>query len=232
MVGGVARRILIAALISVFGTTVVAAEQIRASRIDKSAFRDAWHAILAEAGIESDLVAAPRDERRQMFVKGDLLLDCCSVEAWRNRPEEVDIQLWSDPFFYTVDHLILQAGRKYDLANPQDLRAYRVGVVQGFSYRNDQLFGARVERVSLGEVFDAVVTGKADLTIANHQEFQRRQKLSPRLLVLGPIHHRLALKARVHGSRPDLLARINDAIAALKADGRIVALTGTRLRQQ
>ncbi len=210
--------------------TANAEDRITASRIGDSVFRDVWHAILEDAGIEAELIAAPRDVRRDMFVRGELVLDCCSVEAWRNRPDEIEAQLWTSPFFYTVDHLILQEGRDYDLPDPDDLTAYRVGVVQGFAYKKDSHFGSTVSRVSLGEVFEAVASGDADLTIANHQEFRRRQKLNPLPLVLGPEYHRLALKARVHRSRADLLPRLEAAITRLKANGRIATLTGVRLR--
>ncbi|WP_417458813.1 substrate-binding periplasmic protein [Kordiimonas sp.] len=207
-----------------------AADVAKASRIGDSVFRDVWHAILEEAQIEVEFIAAPRDIRRDMFVKGELVLDCCSVPDWRAREDEKETQLWTSPFFYTVDHLIVQEGREYALPDPTDLSAYRVGVVQGFAYRRDATFGDTVVRVSLGEVFEAVAQGEADLTIANHQEFRRRQKLNPLPLALGPEHHRLALRARVHNSRADLLPRIEAAIKALNANGRIAHLTGARLR--
>jgi hypothetical protein len=208
----------------------MAEDPVPASRIGDSVFRDVWHAILEDAGIETRLIAAPRDVRRDMFVRGELVLDCCSVEAWRNRPDEIAVQLWTSPFFYTVDHLILREGREYHLPDPDDLTAFKVGIVQGFAYKQDSHFGPVVSRVSLGEVFEAVASGEADLTIANHQEFRRRQRLNPLPLVLGPEYHRLALKARVHRSRADLLPRIEAAIARLQKSGRIAVLTGARLR--
>lgn len=229
------RRCLVACLAFVAWASIcksVSAEALTASRLGDSVFRDVWHAILEEAGIEAELVSAPRDVRRDMFVRGELVLDCCSVEAWRSREDEKQVQLWSKPFFYTVDHLILQKGRTYDIPDVMDLTGFRVAVVQGFAYREGTRFGVVVERVSLGEVFDAVATGAADITISNHQEFRRRQKLEPRPIVLGPQYHRLALKARVHNSRPDLLARLDGAIARLMADGHIAKLTGARLRAQ
>jgi ABC-type amino acid transport substrate-binding protein len=235
MLAGLSRHVMAAVCIIFlsFGLRGAKAEEaVPASRLGDSVFRDVWHAILAEAKIDAKLIAAPRDVRRQMFVDGTLVLDCCSVPAWRDTPAEQESQLWSTPFFYTVDHLILQQGRTYDLPDPRDLRAYRVAVVQGFSYRDDVLFGPKVVRVSLGEVFEAVARGQADLAIANNQEFRRRQQLRPRPLVLGPETHRLALMARIHKSRPDLQARLNTAIATLKENGRIAVLTGVRLRNK
>ncbi|MCJ9428041.1 transporter substrate-binding domain-containing protein [Kordiimonas sp. A6E486] len=193
-------------------------------------FRDAWHAILKEAAIRIKPIAAPRDVRREMFVRGKIVLDCCSAPAWRNRADEQAVQLFSVPFFPIIDHLVLRKGHDYKLADPHDLRGVTVGIVQGFTYPGQDRFGKTVTAVSMGEVFDLVVEGRADLTIANAQEFARRQRLHPRPLVLGPEYSRMVLRVRVHKSRPDLLARINKAIAALKADGRINALTGYRLR--
>ena len=222
-------RILIAPIF-LLGASMAQAADVTASRLGDSVFRDAWHAILSEAQLEVRMISAPRDVRRDMFARGELVLDCCSVPEWRDRDDEKAAQLWSYPFFYTVDHLILQAGRSYDLPDPTDLLGYKVGIVQGFSYRLDDRFGSTLSRVSLDEVFELVATGGADMTIANHQEFRRRQALKPRPLVLGPAHHELGLMARVHKSRPDLLVRLNDAIRRLKASGQIAALTGARLR--
>jgi hypothetical protein len=223
-------RCVSASFLLLASSQVLAEDAVPASRIGDSVFRDVWHAILEESGIETRLIAAPRDVRRDMFVRGELVLDCCSVEAWRNRPDEIATQLWTSPFFYTVDHLILQEGREYHLPDPRDLSAFKVGIVQGFTYPKDGYFGTILTRVSLGEVFEAVAAGEADLTIANHQEFRRRQRLNPLPLVLGPEYHRLALMARVHRSRADLLPRIEAAIARLQKSGRIAVLTGARLR--
>ncbi|WP_417462518.1 substrate-binding periplasmic protein [Kordiimonas sp.] len=222
--------LLLGLVVAFFSVPAQASDVAKASRIGDSVFRDVWHAILDEAGIDVELIAAPRDVRRDMFVRGELVLDCCSVPDWRAREDEKQTQLWTSPFFYTVDHLIIQEGKEYDLPDPTDLSAYRVGVVQGFAYRRDATFGDVVVRVSLGEVFEAVARGEADLTIANHQEFRRRQKLNPLPLVLGPVHHRLGLRARVHKTRADLLPRLEAAIKALNANGRIAHLTGARLR--
>lgn len=217
--------------VALFPTDVLAFDDtITASRLENSVFRDAWHAILSEADLEPEMVDMAHEKRRQMFVQGDLILDCCSVKIWRERPEEKAVQLWSKPFFYTVDHLILQEGRQYDLGSPTKLQAYRVGVVHGFTYPSEESFGVRVERTTLAEVFDAIARGEADLTIANHQEFRRQQKLKHRPLVLGPEHQRLFLRARVHKSRPDLLVRIDEAIEKLQSSGQIALLTGQRLR--
>ena len=108
-------RFICIALLLGISSVARAGEPVTASRLGDSVFRDVWHAILDEAGIKATLVAAPRDVRRDMFVRGELVLDCCSAEAWRNRPEEIETQLWSQPFFYTVDHLILRAGREYEI---------------------------------------------------------------------------------------------------------------------
>ncbi|SDE05162.1 substrate-binding periplasmic protein [Kordiimonas lacus] len=206
-------------------------EPIRASRLEASVFRDVWHAILEESAIPVELVEIPgHEDRRRRFVTGELVLDCCSIKQWRDSEEEIAVQLWSRPVFYTVDHLVLHDGRKYDLPDPTDLRAFKVAVVHGFSYQGDDLFGRTVVLATIEQVMDAVASGEADLTIVNSQEFRRLQKLKRRPLQLGPEHNELVLRARVHQSRPDLLAQINEAIKRLQSSGRIATLTGARLR--
>ncbi len=215
-------------------TPAVAAEdRVLASRLEASVFRDVWHAILDEAGIKIELVEIPgHEDRRRRFVEGELLLDCCSVKAWRDREEEVAVQLWSRPIFYTVDHLVLQDGRTYDLPDPTQLQAFKVAVVRGFSYQGAEAFGPTVVTATIEQALDVVASGRADLTIVNSQEFQRLQKINRRPLILGAEHNELILRARVHKSRPDLLVQINEAIKQLQASGRIAQLTGARLRSR
>lgn len=213
------------------GVACAADDAVLASRLEASVFRDVWHAILEDSGIDVQLVeVANHEDRRRSFASGQLLLDCCSIKAWRDRQEEISVQLWSRPIFYTIDHLVLQGGRTYDLPDPTNLKAYRVAVVRGFSYQREELFGPRVEYETISQVLDAVAAGQADVTIVNSQEFRRLQKMKRRPLVLGPEHYELILRARVHNSRPDLLAKIDAAIERLQASGRIAALTGARLR--
>lgn len=206
---------------------------VPASRLEASVFRDVWHAILDESGIAITLVEIPgHEDRRQKFISGTVVLDCCSIKEWRDRKEEIATQLWTRPVFYTVDHLVLQDGRTYDLPDPTNLKAFRVAVVKGFSYQKEDAFGPRVTFKTIDQVLDGVASGKADLTIVNSQEFWRLQKLKRRPLVLGPEHNELILRARVHNSRPDLLVQINEAIKRMQASGRIAALTGARLRSK
>jgi len=205
--------------------------KVLASQLEASVFRDVWHAILDESGIVVELVEVPgHEDRRRLFVEGELLLDCCSIVEWRDRKEEVAVQLWSRPVFYTVDHLVLQDGRTYDLPEPTQLQAFKVAVVRGFSYQDADQFGPKVVTATIEQALDAVASGKADLTIVNSQEFRRMQKIKRRPLVLGAKHNELILRARVHKSRPDLLVQINEAIKRLQASGRIATLTGARLR--
>lgn len=215
------------------GPAVAEGERVPASRLEASVFRDVWHAILDESGIAVELVEiAGHEDRRRRFASGEVLLDCCSIKQWRDREDEMAVQLWSRPVFYTVDHLVLQDGRTYDLPDPTQLKAYKVAVVRGFSYQGDENFGPTIVLTTIEQVLDAVASGKADVTIVNSQEFRRLQAIKRRPLVLGPEHNELVLRARVHNSRPDLLVQIDEAIKRLQSSGRIAALTGARLRSK
>ncbi|WP_374763311.1 substrate-binding periplasmic protein [Yunchengibacter salinarum] len=212
-------------------TAATAAEPVPASRIGHSVYRDVWHAILDEAGIEARLIAAPRDVRRDMFIKGDLLLDCCSNPVWRERPEEKRLQHFTQPFAVIVDHLILHKERDYHLPDPTDLSAYKVALIRGFTYPSKLRFGETIRRVSMRDTFQAVADGEADMTVASTTEFQRRQQDWPRALKLGPVCDRVLLSGRVHEKARHLLPRINDAIERLKERGRIDRLTGQAVRE-
>lgn len=207
-------------------------EPVAAGHIEESVFRDVWQAVLLKSGIEFSLVRVSHEERRNLFIEGTIQLDCCSVKAWRAREAEMAVQLWTRPLFYTVDHLILKAGRQYDIKDPAALSDYSVAVVDGFTYPAEASFGSRVVVPSIAAALKAVAEGEADLTIVNSQEFRRLQKLEGLPLIMGPEHHRLVLRARVHKSRADLLPVLNEAIEQLHASGEIAKLTGARLRQR
>jgi len=199
-------------------------------QIRHSVFRDAWQAILTEADIEPTYFDVTKAKARDMFAAGVIHLDCCSTPEWRTRPEELEVQLFSEPFFFVFDHLILQKGRDYKITDPNNLSDYKVAVVKGYSFKDEMYFGERIGVNFIFEAFALVASKGADMTISNNQEFYLHQKEAPLPLVLGPVHGKHALRARVHRSRADLLPKINMAISRLKANGRITLIMAERLR--
>lgn len=212
------------------GNIAKATEPVAIASLSNSSFKDLWQAIIIEAGINANFVTASRNNRRDALVNGTLAMDCCSIPAWRATEAERAVQLYTDPIFYATDHLILQQGRDYDLSDSNDLSAYKIAVVKGFSYVGEDSFVDVIEVLTMDETFELVASGKADLTIANSQEFWRRLRLKPNPLKLGPIHDQVLLRARVHKNWAELLPRVNDAIKRLRKSGQMDMLLARRIR--
>lgn len=204
--------------------------QVPVASLSNSSFKDLWQAIIVEAGIDANFVTASRKERRAALVAGTLAMDCCSIPAWRATPAEQAVQLYTDPIFYATDHLILQEGRVYDIPDPVNLMAFRIAVVSGFNYVGGEFFGEVIEVPTMDDTYRLVASGRADLTIANSQEFWRRQRLTPLPLILGPVHDQVLLGARVHKNWAALLPQINAAIKRLRKSGRMDILMAKRIR--
>ena len=128
------------------------------------------------------------------------------------------------------DHLIYRSDKPIHAANPNDLTAYTVAIVKGYSFPDYQHFGEILEAGSIHEAFQMVVDGRADLTVANNQDFYLQMRLYGYPLVLGDVHSENILRARVHKSRADLLGRLNSAITQLKANKQFSLLLAKRLR--
>ncbi|MCJ9428042.1 substrate-binding periplasmic protein [Kordiimonas marina] len=197
---------------------------------DLSAYSPAWHAILKEAGIDAQFITAQQAERRRLFVAGRLVADCCTIPEWRQRPEEQATQLYTNPFFYAVDHIVFKAGDPSPPTSGPDLRTRRVATVTGFDYVGGDNFGTRVETESMNAALAAVAEGRADAVIVNVQEFMRLQRMEHRPLTLGREYHRVNLRARVHKDYPQLVPRLNAAIVRLRRAGKVEALVGAALR--
>ncbi|SDD36257.1 substrate-binding periplasmic protein [Kordiimonas lacus] len=208
----------------------LAQDRVRTGHSSASVFNDVWQAILKEADIQPEFVITTDDEKRRLFIEGALELDCCTIPEWRNRPEERAVQLYTSHFFYSALHIVHRPDLPIVYRAPEDLGAYRVSVVRGHDYVHGEFFGSTVLAGSIDEAFQMVADGYADMAIANKQELMFRKKGQSLPLVLGPELHTLAMRARVHKSRPDLLDRLNDAIARMKERGDINIAIGAAIR--
>jgi ABC-type amino acid transport substrate-binding protein len=206
-------------LVSAVGLPSFANEEVKAGQSDSIEFDRVWSAILTEAGLEAEIISAPHERKREMFIKGDIVLDCCAIPEWRQRPAEQATQLFSDVFFQSAEHYVFRRGHAVDpVENAAKLRFVKV---KGFVYDLKAQFGTVIEVHDIEEVLDHVASGEADIAIVNRQDYERRLRLKPRPLELGPVHTVADLRVRVHKSRADLLPALNEAIATLRTKGRV-----------
>ncbi|MFC4349367.1 substrate-binding periplasmic protein [Kordiimonas lipolytica] len=212
-------------LVAVAGTSVGAAsgadEPVRAGRTYTSGLGPVWEAIVAEAGIDVSYASLPPKRKRRSFVDGYLVLDCCHPKIYRDTPEERATHLFSDPIYYARAHYVFRKGEVVPINKPADLEPYRVAGIRGFDYRWQDHFGVRLDGRDHRDVLNLVTKNRADIGIITGLQYRIEQATNPLPLELGGISAEGYLHASVHVSRPDLLPRINAAIAAMKADERL-----------
>lgn len=206
--------------------SVTAEDKIRVGQTDSIEFDKLYEAILTEAGINFEMVVVPTARKRRMFADGKILIDCCTAIEWRKRPKEIAVQLHSKPFFHSAEHYFFKTGSNVEIASHQDLKQYRLAIVRGFTYRNEESFGAVLKTTNIDEMMILVALGRAHVGLINPYDFNRRLASNPRPLRLGGQHEASPLRIRVHNSRADLLPRINAVIETFLSDGTIEKLQG------
>jgi len=176
-----------------------------------------FKAILEHAGLSFVFDPVPVMRKRVLFEDGVYVLACCANPAWRNRPKERDVQLFSEAFTQNRDIFVFPKGKSFPVGGRADLGRAVVGVRRGFDYRGSRFFGTRLDLESEDAIFKALLAGRVDVGIVNEHTFHA----SPhhKNLDEGPEHDVVSLHIRVHKNRSDLLPRINGAIAAFMADG-------------
>lgn len=88
-----------------------------------------FETILRSANIQYELVPVPKLRARIMFETGETVLSCCDNEAWRQRPKEKDVQLFSNAFFHSADYVIVHKDTEFDFSKSLSLS---IGTIRGF----------------------------------------------------------------------------------------------------
>ena len=204
---------------------------VRAYDMRDSAYKAVWHRILQVAEITPQWVLSDGNLRRDQFVNGDILLDCCAPPEWREKPEEQAVQLFSSPVTTLTEYLVVRDDRDITSIDTANLSSYRIAGIRGFTYARRKDLGEVVDYTYFGDAMRAVASGEADMTIMGSTEFARRQRAEKLPLKLGPEFSRVLLRVRVHKDRAELLDQINAAIAHLKETGEINRLIGQLARR-
>lgn len=187
-------------------------------------YQSIWALILDEAGINVTVVEAPFQRLRRRFAEGTVLMDCCTNEVWRDRPEEQAVQRFSDVIMISRDRWLLRDGVSLDFNN----RSVRQGAVfariRGFVYNPTLLsdFSHVVDVPDYPALLRMVAHGRADAAMMNEVMFERINTYPD--LKMGTVSLSVDLRVRVHQDVAHVLPAINAAIARIKADGRLGAL--------
>lgn len=195
--------------------------KVFAGRAESLEFNRVYELILKDAGIKYEMLVVPTGRKRRMFADGKILIDCCTVPDWRNRPEEIAVQLHSKPFFQSMERYVFHKDNKFDIVSHEDLSRYRLSIVRGYFYKNDAYFGDFIMAENTSQMMKMVAHKRVEIGIINPHDFQQLLKKTPMPLWLGGVHETSPLSIRVHKSRPDLLARIDGVIERYLAKGYV-----------
>jgi len=183
-------------------------------------YTELFTAVLKHAGIDYELHPVPPLRKRAMFEDGEMAVSCCSNPAWRNREQEIAVQLFSLPIYESADHFIFKRAQPFTIQTPSDLKNRVVGTVRGFTYPGSEFFGTDVKVQTEEVLLEMLHLGRVDLAIVNKDVAAYYIKKNGLDLVIGPVHDKHTLHIRVHRSYDFLLPKINDAISHVITSGQ------------
>ena len=160
------------------------------------------------------------------FKGGDVHIECCVSETWRNSPDQAEVSLWTDEVMTVEEVLIFPPGQSFEFNQLEDLKGKLISTVMGYGYEGSEFFErsdsinniSQIQKVALARC-DAGIIDRAELAyMLKHSQLLKEKKVT---FEVGPVINRSALKMRIHRSRPELVAPINAAINEMKQDGTV-----------
>lgn len=182
-------------------------------------YPDIFNEVMKRAGIDAKLVPTPKLRVRRYFETGQAVLSCCDNPAWRQRPLEQGVQLFSRPFYMTRDVFVFRAYNARPIEDLKDLADMTVAVVRGYGYQGEEWFGERTDFIDETAIMQAVAFGRTDVGIVNEDVALHWIAQNPGEIETGNLHDSASLHIRIHKDRADLLKPINRAIAEMIEDG-------------
>ncbi len=186
-------------------------------------YRQAFELVLARANVKAVPVHMPLMRERRMFVEGDITAECCLIPAWRTRPDEMAVQVFSDPI-YMEKGVTVALKTRADEIRSMPRSALRTAVIRGYVYTDLDDYGTRLDADDFDALFTLLKRRRADVAFIGYPEYLRLQRTFSNQLAVIHVVHEYDLSIRVHRDRPEVLAAINKAIAELRAEGAITAI--------
>jgi len=196
--------------------------------IPRGIYPDLFREILIRAGLAPTLVPIPPMRRRVGFETQLYHLSCCANPAWRKRPKEQEIQIFSKQFYWTKDIFVFPKDQPFKIDKLSKLNDKRVATIRGFDYRGSQHFGERIDFTDEETLIQALTLGRAEVGIVNEDIFNA--SVLKDKLVAGPIHDEASLHIRIHRARLDLVDPINQAIDQMILSGKRDEIVQTYLQ--
>jgi len=174
---------------------------------------------LEKIDITPEFVLMPKMRARILFETGESTLSCCDNPAWRTRPLEQSVQLFTDAFYSTKDVFVFPKDKRFDIPDLTILSDKRVAAIRGYGYSGSEWFGYRVDLTTEKDLLEFIAADRADVGIVNELIFKYWQKKNPDAVTIGGTHDFATLHFRVHRKRHDLLEPLNKAINDIISSG-------------
>lgn len=189
-------------------------------------------AVMRKAGIPAEVRLVPWGHALELAERENRIVTGLAMNAERSR-----VLLYSDPVYDNIISLVMVRGREFHFTGLSDLRGRAIGMEVGVSYGDDfetAIARSTVERDLGGEErLRKLMHGTTDAAIfaggkTAVRYFAKRTGIDPSLLVVAPVPVAIDPNYIAIGrSRADgdaIIAKINQAIAELKADGTIARI--------
>ena len=168
----------------------------------------------------------PVKRSRLIFTEGGTIIECCVNQNWRDGYDSGGQTIWSDVVMFTEEILLFPKGASFPVTQLGDLKGKTIATIFGYGYAGENQFTRHDTMDNIAQL-GMVALGRADAAIIDRYEYQYMLRHSDAIQAIadklekGPVINRTALKMRIHSSRPDLVAPINNAINDMKTDGTI-----------
>lgn len=194
-----------------------------------SIYNDVFTQIMKKTGLTVTFVSQDYQSLRKSFLDKEIDIVCCASPNWRTKPQEIEVQLFSNAFFYVVENYAYRPARFPKKFDPKDTTLIFASV-KGWSYSNILSINKQIIADSVIDALELVHSGKADFTIVNKQEFMGQQHKKKRNLILGERLKQSPLHIRVHKDRADLVPIINQAITEMRKNLEISKIIAASVR--
>lgn len=178
-------------------------------------------AIAQEAGFEYELVNTRWDGIFVALSSGEFDAVISAATITPERAQQVN---FSDPYFNAGQRITVQAGNG-DIAGPDDLAGLKVGVQTGTTgdiwlSENTEAEVVRYDENTLA--FQALANGDVDAAVADGPTAVDIVKANPEmdLTVLDGVYTDEEYGIAINMDKSDLLAAINEGLAAVRASGQ------------
>ena len=189
-------------------------------------FIDLFAAIGAITGDRFEFHRLPISRGLKAFEQGLIDIEPGIAPVWREHMPVTG--LYSIPFGSSQEVMVFAPGKKFSVKSPKDLLGKEVGIVRGFHYPlfDEVLQQGQIilwDNQSEWLLLKQLSLGRIDQVVVSLAAIEYFKKIHPEWasLEIGDVIMSNAVSMRVHPSKPDLLARINQAIEELQANGEL-----------